>query len=212
MTKTITLSLPDEVIRSAETMAAETDGSVDDILQAWLQSGMVHRLSNALMVEGGIVPADALSAEDEAQLAQLLRAFYADELGDEANTQLDDLLHRYRQSSIEEARSLTDWLAMGGTRGLGSPVSQLVTMRSNMLYAVGYDAEKQVLDVVFNSGGVYRYFDVPSHIYQGLLKAPSAGRYMWDHVFSVYANVRLDRKRGTRRVMSRQRRQIGKAA
>jgi len=64
---------------------------------------------------------------------------------------------------------------------------QLIQVESSMIYAVGYDEESQTMEVVFNSGGVYRYFDVPKDIYEGLLAAESKGRYMRAHVIDVYA-------------------------
>ena len=207
------LSLPAPVVESARVLAEQAGCSVEAVLNEWVQAGMVQRLSAALLAEGTIVPnEESLSQEEAHELATLFHWHRTVGLTDEEGARLDSLVHRYRQYRVEEARAVTDWLALGGVQGLGSPVSQLVTLRSNMLYAAGYDAEKQVLDVVFNSGGVYRYFDVPPHIYQGLIKAPSAGRYMWEHVFSVYPNVRLDRKRGTRRTFSRERRQLSQAA
>ena len=39
---------------------------------------------------------------------------------------------------------------------------QLTTVESSMIHAVGYDGESGELEVVFNSGQVYRYVDVPS--------------------------------------------------
>jgi hypothetical protein len=81
-----------------------------------------------------------------------------------------------------------------------------------MLYAAGYDAEKQVLDVIFNSGGLYRYFDAPQAVYDGLLKTDSPGRFMWENVLRIFPNMRLDRPRGTRRAMSGQHRQLGTRA
>jgi len=63
---------------------------------------------------------------------------------------------------------------------------QLIQVESSMIYAVGYDEESQTMEVVFNSGGVYRYFDVPKDIYEGLLAAESKGRYMRANVIDVY--------------------------
>ena len=37
---------------------------------------------------------------------------------------------------------------------------QLTTVGSSMIHAVGYDDETREMEVVFNSGGVYRYIDV----------------------------------------------------
>ena len=76
---------------------------------------------------------------------------------------------------------------------------QLVTVGSSMLYAVGYDEQAQTLDVVFNTGGIYRYTGVPPHVYAALLQAPSKGRYMQDHVLNQYPFQRVHRQRLGRR-------------
>jgi len=64
-----------------------------------------------------------------------------------------------------------------------------------MLYAVGYDPKTQTLEVVFNSGGIYRYADVPPQVYEDLLQTDSKGRYMWMNVLNLYPfeRLRLDR-------------------
>lgn len=207
------MPLPDRVVECANVLASTTERSAEEILGAWVQRGMVQHLSAALMAEAGVKPpVSHLSDAESEELAELLPQHYLGELDEASSTRLDDLMHQYRQSVVDEARGLTDWLALGGVRRLGSPVGQLVTLRSTMLYAAGYDAEKEVLDVVFRSGGVYRYFDVPLSVYEGLLKSPSVGRYMWDHVLRVYPCARLDRKRMTRRVLSRERRNLKQAA
>ena len=38
---------------------------------------------------------------------------------------------------------------------------QLTTLESSMLYAVGYGSKTHTLEVVFNTGGIYQYYDVP---------------------------------------------------
>ena len=76
---------------------------------------------------------------------------------------------------------------------------QLVTVNSSMLYAVGYDEQSQTLDVVFNTGGIYRYTGVPAHVYAELLQAPSKGRYMQDQVLGNCPFQRMHRQRLGRR-------------
>ena len=51
-------------------------------------------------------------------------------------------------------------------------------VESSMIRAVGYDADKRILDVAFHRTGVYRYFDVPPKVVEGLLDAASKGSYM----------------------------------
>lgn len=64
-----------------------------------------------------------------------------------------------------------------------------------MVYAIGYESETRTLDVVFLSGGIYRYHNVPEEVFQGLLAAESKGRYMWARVIDVYPFERVRRRR-----------------
>jgi hypothetical protein len=59
-------------------------------------------------------------------------------------------------------------------------------VESEMLEAVGYDEAKQVLEVIFRSGELYLYHDVPKEAYEGLLAAKSKGRYMHSHIIDQY--------------------------
>ena len=52
---------------------------------------------------------------------------------------------------------------------------ELVTVESSMIHAVGYDKEKRILEIVFNTGRTYQYGDVPPEVYEGLLNAESKG-------------------------------------
>lgn len=49
---------------------------------------------------------------------------------------------------------------------------------SSNLASIGYDAESLVLEVEFNNGRVYQYFDVPQGTYNELMSASSKGSYM----------------------------------
>jgi len=51
------------------------------------------------------------------------------------------------------------------------------SVESSNLASVGYDAENEILEVEFKHGGVYRYFDVPMHVYEELMDASSHGQY-----------------------------------
>ena len=57
---------------------------------------------------------------------------------------------------------------------------------STNLRSIGYDAADGTLEVEFNSGGIYQYFDVPEAVYTALMRASSKGRYMNDHVRDHY--------------------------
>jgi len=48
---------------------------------------------------------------------------------------------------------------------------------SSLLKSVGYDSDGRLLEVEFRSLAVYAYWDVPLWAYEGLMTAPSKGRY-----------------------------------
>lgn len=51
------------------------------------------------------------------------------------------------------------------------------SVESSNLASVGYDEKNEILEIEFNNGGVYQYFDVPEHIYEELMNADSHGQY-----------------------------------
>ena len=46
---------------------------------------------------------------------------------------------------------------------------------SEAIRSIGYDLGRQVLEVEFHGGAVYRYFDVPDGVYVELMQAASLG-------------------------------------
>jgi len=68
---------------------------------------------------------------------------------------------------------------------------KLTAVKSNMLRAVGYDRKANELEVVFKTGDIYRYENVPPSKYADLLKAESKGMYMQEHIINVFPYRRL---------------------
>jgi hypothetical protein len=62
-------------------------------------------------------------------------------------------------------------------------------VQSSSLHSVGY--ENGVLEIQFQGGGVYRYFDVPDRIHQALLAAPSKGRFFNETIRDAYRYARV---------------------
>jgi len=62
---------------------------------------------------------------------------------------------------------------------------------SSVIASVGYDDAVALLDVEFVSGEVYRYFAVPRSVHEGLLAAPSKGRFFQQHIRDRYPTQRL---------------------
>jgi len=49
---------------------------------------------------------------------------------------------------------------------------------SSNVASVGYDPDTQTLEVEFNSGSIYEYYNVPKDVHEGLMNAPSHGQYL----------------------------------
>ena|ERR1700687_870393 len=68
-------------------------------------------------------------------------------------------------------------------------------VKSGLIKSVAYDAEKLLLEVEFNgrngkAGGVYRYADVPPHIYEEFQRAESKGRHFAMFIRPVFKCVK----------------------
>jgi hypothetical protein len=51
------------------------------------------------------------------------------------------------------------------------------TIASSNLVSAGYDATSETLELEFQSGAVYQYYNVPPGVYEALRSAPSAGQF-----------------------------------
>jgi hypothetical protein len=72
---------------------------------------------------------------------------------------------------------------------------KLQTVDSSMIHAVGYDPKHQMLEVVFNSGKVYQYLEVPQNVYDELMASDSKGSYMLSFVIDCYPYQLLRKRR-----------------
>lgn len=67
---------------------------------------------------------------------------------------------------------------------------------SSMISAFGYDETEQILEVAFHNTGVYRYYDVPKNVFEGLRNASSKGSYIRNMIIDMYP---YEKKRGRSR-------------
>jgi hypothetical protein len=65
-------------------------------------------------------------------------------------------------------------------------VVDLLGLESSVIAAAGYDPERRILYVVFNTGRVYEYQDVPPETYQGLVEAGSKGKYLNERIIGRF--------------------------
>lgn len=64
-------------------------------------------------------------------------------------------------------------------------------VESSNLASVGYDSDSMTLEVEFNSGSVYQYFDVPEFVYEDLMGSASKGSYFHHNVRNSYSYSQL---------------------
>ncbi len=58
----------------------------------------------------------------------------------------------------------------------------LETVESDVIHAIGYDAEIHLLEIIFNDGRIYQYRGVPPQVFDGLKGAESKGRYFQENI------------------------------
>ncbi|MDP2716734.1 KTSC domain-containing protein [Rheinheimera sp.] len=61
---------------------------------------------------------------------------------------------------------------------------------STNISSIGYDQDANILEVEFNSGAVYQYFDVPEYVWRELMDATSHGSFLAQNIKGVYSYSR----------------------
>ncbi|MEG4251886.1 KTSC domain-containing protein [Microcoleus sp. AT3-A2] len=72
---------------------------------------------------------------------------------------------------------------------------KLEPVESSMIQSAGYDEESYTLEVVFNSGKTYRYFEVPKIVYLELMESDSKGSYMLSDVIDCFPYEQVKKRR-----------------
>jgi hypothetical protein len=62
---------------------------------------------------------------------------------------------------------------------------------SSNVASIGYDAENTTLEIEFNNGSIYQYFDVPENVFDGLRSADSIGAYLAANIKGIYRYSRV---------------------
>jgi KTSC domain-containing protein len=62
---------------------------------------------------------------------------------------------------------------------------------SSVIGAVGHS---RVLEIQFESGRIYQYYDVPEDVYNEMLSAESKGRYFNSHIRGKYQYQEIELK------------------
>ena len=61
------------------------------------------------------------------------------------------------------------------------------SVSSSNLASVGYDPGSETLEVEFNNGRVYQYYNVPQFMYERLMEAGSIGTFLNSQIKGAYA-------------------------
>ena len=64
---------------------------------------------------------------------------------------------------------------------------------SSVIAAVGYDEDREVLEVEFASGAVYRYLNVSPDVFENFRFARSKGRFFNEQIKDAYRWERAER-------------------
>ncbi len=62
---------------------------------------------------------------------------------------------------------------------------------SSNVAAFGYDRQTQTLEVEFNNGRIYQYFDVPEAVHEAFLASDTKGGFLASQIKGVYRYARL---------------------
>jgi hypothetical protein len=68
-------------------------------------------------------------------------------------------------------------------------------VESTVVDAIGYS---RVLEIVFESGRVYQYYDVPEEVFYGMLNADSKGKFFNANVRGKYSFREIEIKKSNR--------------
>ena len=63
---------------------------------------------------------------------------------------------------------------------------------SSMIQEIGFDKEKEILEVEFNTGNIFQYEDVPEEIYDDLMEGVSIGKTFNELIRNKFKFERVD--------------------
>lgn len=58
--------------------------------------------------------------------------------------------------------------------------------KSSRILKMSYIKSKKLLNITFNSGAIYEYYDVPMEVTDGIIQADSLGKYFDKNIKGIY--------------------------
>lgn len=68
---------------------------------------------------------------------------------------------------------------------------QRYSVVSSNITSIGYDEPTQTLEVEFQDGAIYQYYNVPQNIYDNLMREGSKGRFLNTYIKNAYPYSRV---------------------
>ena len=120
MGETVTLELPEEVIRSAREAAVRTQRRLEDVLVEWIDQAAAEMPVELLPDEQVLALCDLqMDPEQQEELSDLLTRNREGLLGKQERIRLDELMQIYRRGLIRKAQALK----VAVERGLRPPLN-----------------------------------------------------------------------------------------
>lgn len=120
MSRSVTLDLPDDLARRAQTIAAQTQRRMEDVLLEWLGAAStdvpVDQLTDAEVLA---LRDQEMSTAEQRDLSELLARQREGQLDEIARAQLDEVMGIYRRGLLRKAQALK----VAVERGLQPPIS-----------------------------------------------------------------------------------------
>lgn len=66
-----------------------------------------------------------------------------------------------------------------------------IPVSSSNVASIGYDPKTHTLEVEFQNGNVYQYFDVPQDVYDAFNGAESTGKFLNSQIKGCYRYARV---------------------
>jgi hypothetical protein len=64
-------------------------------------------------------------------------------------------------------------------------------VNSSSLVSLGYDASTETLEVEFNGGRIYQYYNIPLNMYETLKEQASVGTFFNANIRNNFPNTRM---------------------
>jgi hypothetical protein len=61
-----------------------------------------------------------------------------------------------------------------------------IPVSSSNIASIGYDPDSLTLEIEFNNGSIYQYFDVSQRIYEELINSDSVGGFLASNIKGSY--------------------------